>query len=554
MPVKEFFARNWQGLRGLGARRLLALAFTGIMVFSLVAASGYFLSRPAREVLYTGLEPQDVSRIGAALAEAGIAFDVSSEGTAVLVDYGRTSEARMLLAEKGLPKSDRSGYELFDNLGSLGLTSFMQQVTKVRALEGELARTIQLMKGVKAARVHIVLPREGSFRSLKEPPSASVVIRSDSLDGMISAEAIRFLVAAAIPGMTSGQVTVLSTDGAILASGEDSISAAPEKMVGLEKSLALDIQEKIGKTLSPYLGFDNFRVSVTAKLNTDRKKIDETTYDPESRVERSVRAFKESGEAQNLNSQAPTSVEQNIPQEGTPAAGGDQSSEKNDKREELTNYEINTKSTSTVSEGYNIDRLSIAIVVNRTKLGTGEAAATPEQVDAKLQEIQQLAASAAGLIDTRGDMIKVAAVDFLATGQELEPVPGTGMGELLLKNLGNFLNAGAMIVAVLLVLLIGLRPTVRAILELPAPSLAAGVPSLPGFNPDFTAAGGGMAGGAPYPTYVGPEPEPEDLISDLTARMQDKTSQRLAQIVDHDSDRAARILKQWLGGSSKTPA
>ena len=123
-----------------------------------------------------------MTRIGAALNEAGIPFDVNADGSAVLVRYGQTATARMLLAEKGLPQSANAGYELFDRMGSFGLTSFMQEVTRVRVLEGEIARTIQSLNGVKAARVHIVVPEEGSFRRAQHPPSASVVIRTDSPD------------------------------------------------------------------------------------------------------------------------------------------------------------------------------------------------------------------------------------------------------------------------------------------------------------------------------------------------------------------------------------
>ena len=140
----------------------------GLAVFAMVGIGSYYLSRPQLEALYTGLSPQDVSRIGAALKEAGIAFDVNAQGTAVLVRYGQTAQARMLLAEKGLPSSANAGYELFDKLGSMGLTSFMQEITRVRALEGEIARTIQAMKGVKAARVHIVMPDAGSFRRTRQ--------------------------------------------------------------------------------------------------------------------------------------------------------------------------------------------------------------------------------------------------------------------------------------------------------------------------------------------------------------------------------------------------
>jgi flagellar M-ring protein FliF len=131
------------GLSTLGTRRLLALGITGLTVFALLGISGYLLSRPQQEVLYAGLESQDVTRIGAALNDAGIRFDVNVGGDAVLVNLGEAARARMLLAQKGLPRSDSAGYELFDKLGSLGLTTFMQQVTKVRALEGELSKTIR---------------------------------------------------------------------------------------------------------------------------------------------------------------------------------------------------------------------------------------------------------------------------------------------------------------------------------------------------------------------------------------------------------------------------
>ena len=144
--------RVWSNLLRLGPRRLAALGLAGITVFAATGLSGYYLSRPAQEVLYAGLDRQDVSRIGAALNEAGIGFDVSADGATVFVRYGQSGPARMLLAEKGLPNGATGGYELFDKLGSLGLTSFMQEVTRVRAIEGELARTIQLIRGVKAAR------------------------------------------------------------------------------------------------------------------------------------------------------------------------------------------------------------------------------------------------------------------------------------------------------------------------------------------------------------------------------------------------------------------
>ena len=169
-------------LRALGSRKLLALGMIVVLVMSIVSVAAYYLSRPNFETLYAGLDREDIGRIGAALRASGISFDVNPEGNAVSVPFGQTAQARMMLAERGLPQSANAGYELFDKVGALGLTSFMQEVTRVRALEGELARTIQLLRGVKAARVHIVMPDEGSFRRAKQQPSASVIIRTEGPD------------------------------------------------------------------------------------------------------------------------------------------------------------------------------------------------------------------------------------------------------------------------------------------------------------------------------------------------------------------------------------
>ena len=212
MAAWEQAQHLWNNLLALGARRLAVLGVMGLSVFAVMVLAGYYLSRPTTEVLYSGLDRQDVAGIGSALKEAGIPFDVSADGASVVVPVGQTAMARMTLAEKGLPHSNSVGNELFDKLGSLGLTSFMQEVTRVRAMEGELARTIQMMRGVKAARVHIVMADEGPFRRARQPPSASVVIRTESADDRSTAQAIRHLVSAALPGMTVDEVTVLNVE------------------------------------------------------------------------------------------------------------------------------------------------------------------------------------------------------------------------------------------------------------------------------------------------------------------------------------------------------
>lgn len=553
MVLLDLFKRLWMGLAALGPRRLAALGLTGLTVFVLVGVSGYMLNRPQQEVLYAGLDPQDVTRIGAVLNDSGIGFDINVGGDSVLVEYGHAAKARMLLAQKGLPRSDSAGYELFDKLGSLGLTTFMQQVTKIRALEGELARTIQLIDGIKAARVHLALKSEGSFRGNTDRATASVVIRADQESAARAANAVRHLVAAAIPGLAPSQVTVMSADGTLLTSDDDPASASPEKLIGLERSLSSDIESRIARTMAPFLGMGNFRISVSAKLNADRKQINETAYDPNSRVERSVRTIKESGEASNAASTAGVTAEQNIPVEEAAKAGGDNSNEKKDRKEELTNYEINSKSISTTSEGYAIDRLSVAVVVNKSTL-IGMLGDNPSEdaVNAKIEELSQLVTSAAGVVEGRGDAINVTAADFVDEAAIAPEPDRSGVADLIGGNLGNIINAGTLVLITTLLLLLGLRPALRAIMAGHQVEQRSVVPALPGRSGGEGVAlstAGGMAGGAAVGKFgmnqIG-DMSGDPMLDSLARDVSNNPRDRLAKIVELDPDRAVDVLKQWL--------
>jgi flagellar M-ring protein FliF len=543
MTAQEQVERLWASLQKLGSRRLIALAMIGVSVFAMTGLAGYFLSRPALEVLYAGLDRQDVSRIGAALKEADIGFDVNSDGNTILVRYGETARARMLLAEKGLPNSPNAGNELFDKLGSLGLTSFMQEVTRVRALEGELARTIQLMRGVKAARVHIVMPDEGSFRRTRQPPSASVVIRTEMSDDVGAAKAIRHLVAAAVPGMIMEEVTVLNTEGALLASGNEFAEGAPGGMLLLEKTVSQEILDNIRKTLTPYLGLRNFQISVAARLNTDKKQTNETIFNPDSRVERSVKVSKQNQVSQNSTNQSPTTVERNLPQESTRADDGKQSNEENQKREELTNYELSSKTITTVSGGYGIDSLSVAVLVNRASLAASLGdKPQADAIDRQIKELEQLVASAAGAHKERGDTIKISAVDFIDSGRDLEPQPPPAVAEMLARQSGNVLNAVTILIVTLLLIWFGLRPAAKAIFA--APNRIAEAPTELAALENLSALGSGDEEGPQLPNWT--TGGDANLIEDLTNLSRRSPQKRLEQIVEFDEEQAAAVLKQWM--------
>jgi flagellar M-ring protein FliF len=534
--------RLWANLQALGARRLAALAFIGLAVFAATGFSGYYLSRPTMETLYSGLDRDDVVSIGAALREAGLAFDVNAEGNTVMVQTGQGAQARMILAEKSLPRSGSVGNELFDKLGSLGLTSFMQDVTRVRAIEGELSRTIQMMRGVKAARVHIVLADEGSFRRERQPPSASVVIRTDGADDRASGQAIRRLVAAAVPNMTVDGVTVLNVDGRLLAAGSESIDKAPDNLLALERDVAQGIRETVSRTLAPYLALRNFQISVAARLNADKTQTSETIYNPDQRVERSVRVTKEHQTAQNAAGPPPVGVDANLPKPKT-SVESKQSADDTQKREELTNYEVSSKSITTTSAGFTVQNLSVAVLVNRAALvATLGDKPAPDALDKQVKEIEQLVASAAGLNKQRGDAVKITVVDFVDSGKDLEPVSGPSLAEIVARQIGSFLNAGAIVLVALMMIWFGLRPAVKAILAPPAPPAEVARAAL---APPALAAPNGEGAGDPN-FLIEAKDGRDEFLEALLARKDNSPQRHLQKLVDFDEQHAAAILKQWI--------
>jgi flagellar M-ring protein FliF len=552
--------RLWNNILALGGRRIAALSLIGVVVFLAVGLGAFYLSRPAQETLYTGLSREDVGRIGSVLKDANIPFDVSADGAAVLVAYGHTAQARMLLAEKGLPQSSKAGYELFNDLGSLGMTSFMQEVTRVRALEGEIARTIQGMKGVKAARVHIVLPDRGSFRRDQQPPSASVVVRTEPADDVSGAQSIRHLVASAVPGMKPDRVTVIGSDGSLLLSGDDANAVPTGKMATLEKTIGHEVQDNIRRTLTPYLGVGNFEVSVAARLNTDKTVQNETIFNPDQRVERSTRAVRETENSQNRNAaQRPTTTQQNLPDQRARSDGGDTASNETQKREDLTNYEISSKTIQTVSDGYNIKQISVAVLVNRARLtALAGPDASKAAIDAQVAEIEQLVGSAAGFNKERGDNVKVAAVGFVNDGQPLEPVAPLSLTDVLMRQSATLINAGTILLVAGLLIWFGLRPAMRAILEIPAAqqeearalAAAAEAQALAAAAPNAALAGPNAALGADpdaVPSLAAPGQSPvANMIEDLTEKLNRSPQKRLEQMIEADEAQAAEILKRWL--------
>lgn len=531
-------------LNGLGRRRLAILGVLAAAVFITVSAGSYFISRPSMIVLYSGLEPEDVNAVGAALRQNGYAFDISPDGKSVLSNAATASQARMMLAERGLPQSATSGYELFDNMGSLGLTSFMQDVTMVRALEGELVRTIQSMRGIKSARVHLVMAERSSFRRQASAPSASVVIQQIDGAGAERASAIRYLVAAAVPGMSLGQVTVLDWHGKLLASGDDSTTAAPTRLMELERSLSQDLTDRLNRTLGPHLGLGNFSVSVVAKLNIDKRQVQEKIFDPEVRVERSIRNIREKSESEDSQSNTAATVTTEIPEPPT-GNTGQSARQLSEKRDETSNFEINSRTVQSESDGYKIDRLSVAVLVNREALeSTLGQGATAQQVEAHLADMQSLLSSVVGLSEERGDTIAVKAVRFAEAAAADASAAGPGVMDFLDRYAGTLIQSGVALLCVLLLVFAGIKPAIR-VLSGPAEDRGELASATQGDMAQIN----DRTGTEPRLTDSR-QPAPSSGVPEAVRMAGTKPEAKLEQLVAYDEEQAAIILKHWLREAS----
>lgn len=550
-----------KNLTQLGMGRLIALGIVGAVTLLVILVGTYYVNRPGYETLYVGLETADLNQISIALAEDGVDFKVGTDGTSLQVPVGMTGKARLMLAQKGLPSSTNAGYELFDNVGSLGLTSFMQEVTRVRALEGEIARTIQTIDGISSARVHIVMADRGSFRQQEQKPTASVMIRASQQTGRQAATSIRHLVAAAVPGLSVDDVTILDSAGQLLASGDDPSNSALNRSLSVEQNLQTEMEGKIDNALAPFLGMDNFRTSVTAKLNTDAQQTQETTFDPDSKVERSVRTTKEDQKSEQQNADQATTVEQNVPQGNQSTTTGPKSSDSNNKKEEQTNYEINQKTVATVRNGYTIDKLSIAVVLNRGRVEKLIGSPFDQtKYDAFLAQMQAIVSSAVGVDGKRGDVVNVSSVNFLEN-ELLQDTASSGESfmDVFMRNMGSMINAGAFVLVAFLIVWLGFRPLIKAI---GGPEMAAagiGAPAtlptgetagleLPDFSPPMGGPGSALMEG--FGSDFGFD-STDDLLSGeddgsgIAKRVKEGPERRLTRMVEISEERAAKILRKW---------
>ena len=547
-------------IRQLGPVRLAALAATGIAVLGFFIFLSSRLSTGGMALLYGDLDPQDSGQIIQTLQSKNIPYDIKAGGKQIFVPGDQVLQLRVSLAESGLPGGGSVGYEIFDNNQGIGTTNFVQNINLVRALEGELARTIGAMRNVRGARVHLVMPRRELFSREKQEASASVVLQVQSSSRLNNeqVQAIQHLIAAAVPSMDPQKISVLDDRGQLLARGNgDSTSAAAgtadEMRVGFENRMRQAIIELLERTV----GLNRVRAEINAEIDYDRVVENAEIFDPDSQVARSTQTVQENENSSENDDQDTVTVQNNLPEtEATAAGTGTSAASQVSRTEETVNFEITKTIRNRVKESGQIKRLSVAVLVDGKYIENedGDKVWQPRAAD-ELAQLETLVKSAVGFNEQRGDSVEIVNMQFV----KLEPLEFDDGSLFLGISKEEFMQlAEILVLAVvgLLVILLVVRPVLTRLFE-----------SMP------TALAGGQAGalgdqeGVALAQLTGPEAtadmaelleedeeevEDESLldqmidINQVEGRVRASSLKQIGEIVDKHPEEAIAIVRNWM--------
>jgi flagellar M-ring protein FliF len=433
-------------------------------VLLLIALSGgllWYAMRTDWRTLYAGLDPSDAVQIGQILTQAQIPFDVSANGTGILVPAPQLDKARLATAAKGGVKSGRLGFEIFDKPNWVG-SEFDEQVNYQRALEGELEHTVGTLSDVESARVHLVLPRDSLFRDQDRPAKAAVVIklRYRSLaDG--EPDAIRNLVASAVDGLTPDHVVLVDAAG--------HLPLGPKTAEAMQTSAEQALEEKLISTLEPVTGAGNVRASVTLDYDPDATDLTQESYDPSQTVTLSMQRTEQSSGPQPVAAGVPGTAS-NAPNSQALPVYPKQTTPAETAKTESGTYGASKTVKHTVEDPGRIRRMTAAIVVNDRLIqpaANGRAAVWQPRSADELRNLNALALAAVGYDATRGDLLTVEDLPFDQNRSQL-PVP---LFQQLLAAVENFpvlVKYTALLIGLLVVVAFGVRPALRHAGSVPA--------------------------------------------------------------------------------------
>ena len=404
--MNGFFA----ALQRFGLGRLAAFAGIGIGIAAALGALFMNMGRP-NALLYSNLDLKEAGEITQALDQANIRYEAKGDGSTLMVARDEVASTRLLLSGRGLPTAGSVGYEIFDQTSVVGQTDFVQQLNRQRALEGELARTIQSLDGVTSARVHLVLPKRELFEDEIQQASASVSIavgaREPSPDQV---RAIQNLVAGAVPNMKPNRVTVVDQHAKTLSGGSEGDAMAAD---GRKSAVEARVAKTVKTLVEGVVGPGKARVNVTADLDLSQVTIQQETFDPDGQVVRSETTSEENANESQPNQTGAVTAAANIP--GAPPNAEGNVNSASGRTGPTTNYDISKTVRTEVKEPGQIKRLSVAVAVDGVTApagADGKPGAYTARPAAEMQRIEQLVRTAVGFDAQRGDQVTVINVQF----------------------------------------------------------------------------------------------------------------------------------------------
>ena len=550
-------------LKSLGAARMAAMAAVTLALVGFFAFLMVQMSTPQMVPLFTDLSVEDSSAIIKDLERQAIPYEMKNDGAIILAPKDKVARLRMKLAEGGLPKGGGVGYEIFDKSDALGATSFIQNINHLRALEGELSRTIRGIDRVQAARVHLVLPDRPLFARDKAEATASIVLKVRGSLEPQQVRAIRHLVATAVNGMKPERVSVIDETGKLLADGasqQDDMSGAgaDERKSAFENRLRQQVEAIVSSVVGP----GHARVQLNADFDVNRITQTSDKFDPDGRVLRSSQTREEQSTSNDGKEGGPVSASAELPGTNKPegaAAARDQSK----KTEEIVNYEISRITKTEVIEAGRVNRISAAVLVDGiyAKNDKGEMAYQPRPKE-DIDRIAALVRSAIGFDAKRGDQVEVVNLRFAENTPVSLGEPTNWMTYLTFtkEDIMRGAELGVMALLGLVVLLMVVRPLVRRIVtpDGPVAAHAVGVAGVAGaLEMNSTVSGGGdgsiSGNGGANISIVGGE---QVAISNRTSAMIDvakvqgqvhaQSVQKVGELAEKNPQEAVAIIRTWL--------
>ncbi len=382
----------------------------GVMAGVAAALTAFFLyiagvvTEPPKTILFSGLESRDAAAVTAKL-DGIIPGKYVVKGDTILVPADQVGDLRMKLAQDNLPAAG-VGYEIFDKSDAFGTTAFVQNINQLRALEGELARSIQTIEGIQSARIHLVIPERQVFAREEQNPSASVVLKTRIKLDRGQVGAIQHLVAAAVPSLSPQRVAIIDDAGNLLAGGDGGTGGAATSADQDQQTSDYEerVRGRIESLVASVVGAGHVRAQVTADMTFEHTNVTKEEYNPDSKVVRSNQTVERNASDANGSGAAAVSVANALPGGQAGGAGGDANKSTSGSTEETTNYEINKTITTSNNDSGTLKRLSVAVVVD------GEGAKARSAAD--MTQIEALVKSAMGFDPARGDQLQVKNMAF----------------------------------------------------------------------------------------------------------------------------------------------